>query len=212
MARQRSSGEMLTWLVTTLGLGLVWGTIVTSFPSQQELTAVEPPRAAAAPGPTSSHQATVPTLDLTVPTSPPLPSQDPASIQPESASTQPSGVDVPAGTIIDPRSLQVAKLKCEVEIEQLCPASPDGPARRQCVEQRIHRLAPPCQHLLRDRFVKWKEERTRMISACQEDAKRFCTSITPGSGNILQCLQEHAQEVSDRCYQTLPKGTLHYKN
>jgi hypothetical protein len=212
MARQKSSGEMHTWLVTALGLGLMWGTIVTSFPSQQELTAVELPRAAAAPVPPPVQPATVPTLDLTVPTSPPLPSQDLSSIQSESASTTPSGADIPAGTIIDSRSLQVAKLKCEAEIEQLCPASSDGPARRQCVEQRMHRLAPPCPQLLRDRFVKWKEERTRMISACQEDVKRFCTSMTPGSGNVLQCLHAHAQEVSDRCYQTLPKGTLYFKH
>ena len=47
MAQQRSSGGVYLWLVTASGLGLVWGAIVTSFPSQQELAAVDPPRAAA---------------------------------------------------------------------------------------------------------------------------------------------------------------------
>lgn len=210
MAQQKSSGGIPVWLITTLGLALVWGTIVTSLPSQQELTAVEPSHAAAALASPPPRPASAPTLDLTVPTSPPLSSSNPSSIQQERAQAQRSGADVAAETTIDPRSQQVTKLKCEAEIEQLCPASSDGFARRQCVEQRMHRLAPPCQHLLRERFVRWKEERIRMTTACQEDVKRFCASITPGSGNVLQCLQEHAQEVSDRCYQTLPKGTLYF--
>ena len=209
MAQQRSSGEMYLWLVTALGLGLVWATIVTSFPSLEDLTEIEPPRAAAASVPPG---AAAPTLDLTIPTSPPLPSQDLSVIQQDRAPAQRSQTDISAETVIDPRAQQVAKLKCEAEIEQLCPEFSDGLARRQCVEQRMHRLAPSCQHLMRERFVKWKEERTRMAAACQEDVKRFCRSMPPGLGNLLQCLHKHAQDVSDQCYQTLPKGTLYFKH
>ena len=209
MTQRRPSGGVYLWLVTALGLGLVWGIIVTSFPSQEDLTAIEPPRAAAAPVPPS---ATLPTLDLTIPASPPLPSQDPSVIQQDGVPAQRSSAEIPIETVIDPRSQQVAKLKCEAEIEQLCADSSNGPARRQCVEQRIHRLAPPCQQLMRERFVKWKEERGRMAAACEEDVRRFCRSMTPGSGNLLQCLHKHAQDVSDRCYQTLPKGRLYFKH
>lgn len=85
MAQQESSGRVYLWLVTVLSLGLVWGAIVSSFPSQQELTAIDSPRVAAAPAP---PPATAPTLDLTVPTSPPLPSQDQGTIQPGSPSAQ----------------------------------------------------------------------------------------------------------------------------
>jgi Cysteine rich repeat len=209
MAQQRPSGGVYLWLVTTIGLGLVWGVIVTSFPSQQELTAIDPPRAAAAP---ASPPVTVPTLDLTIPTSPPLPSQDQSVVQQGSATAQRSHADVPAETVLDPQSHQVVKLKCEAEIEQFCPASTDGPAHRHCIEQRMHQLALPCQQLIRKRFVKWREERTMIIAACQDDVKRYCPSITPGSGTVMQCLQAHAQDVSDRCYQTLPKGTLYFKH
>ena len=209
MAQRRSSGGVYPWLVTALGLGLVWGTIITSFPSLEDLTAIEPPRAAATPIP---RPVAAPALDLTIPTSPPLPSLDPSVIQQDGVPAQRSSTDIQVETIIDPRSQQVAKLKCEAEIEQLCPDFSDGPARRQCVEQRIQRLPPSCQHLMRERFVKWKEERTRMVAACQEDVKQFCRSITPGSGNLLQCLHKHAQDVSDQCYQTLPKGTLYFKH
>lgn len=209
MAQQTSSGGMYPWLATTIGLGLVWGIIVTSFPSQQELTAIDPPRAAAALAP---PPVTAPTLDLTIPTSPPVPSQDQSVVQPGSAPAQPSHTDIPAETVIDPQPQQVVKLKCEAEIQKFCPVSSDGPAHRQCVEQRMHQLALPCQHLIRERFVKWREERTRILSSCQDDVRRYCMSITPGSGTVVQCLQEHAQNVSDRCYQTLPKGTLYFKH
>jgi hypothetical protein len=64
---------------------------------------------------------------------------------------------------------------------------------------------------LQERFVKWKEDRSRLIAACREDVKRFCTVVKPGSGEILQCLQSHDQEVSDRCYQALPKDTFFFK-
>jgi hypothetical protein len=209
MTQQASSGRVYLWLVTALSLGLVWGTIVSSFPSQQELTASDPPRTAAAPAPPS---ATVPTLDLTIPTSPPLPSQDQSAVQPESAPVPRSHTDSSTEMVMDPRSQQITKLKCEAEVEQFCPGSSDGPARRQCIEQHMQQLALPCQQLIRERFVKWREERTRMITACQEDVRRYCASITPGSGNVVQCLQEHAQDISDRCYQTLPKGTVYFKH
>lgn len=209
MVQQRSSGGMYSWLVTTIGLGLVWGVIVTSFPSQQELTAIDPPRAAAAP---ASPPVPVPTLDLTIPTSPPLSSQDQSVVQQGGAPAQGSQADIPTQTVLDSRSQQVVKLKCEAEIQNVCPASSDGPAHRQCIEQRMSQLALPCQHLIQKRFVKWREERTRLIAACQDDMRRYCTSMTPGSGSLVQCLQEHAQDVSDRCYQTLPKGALYFKH
>ena len=203
MARQRSSRRAPIWLMSILSLGLVWGTIVISFPSQQELTNNDVPRASVAAAPPTP----VPTLDLTVPISPPLPAEAPSAIQSDRAA-QDGSADFPAG-MVDRGSQQVAKLKCEAEIEQLCPAT-DGPARRQCMEQQMQRLALPCQHLLRERFVKWKEERMKMVTACQDDVRRFCPSVTPGSGHVLQCLQEHAQNVSDQCYQTLPKGTVYF--
>jgi hypothetical protein len=48
-----------------------------------------------------------------------------------------------------------------------------------------------------------------VTAACQADIKRFC-SKRPGAG-ALQCLQQHAQELSDGCYERLPKGTLYFK-
>ena len=122
-----------------------------------------------------------------------------------------SSVEAPIVTGLDPRSLQASRLKCEAEIEQLCPDSPDGSVRTRCLQQRAKRLPPLCQSQLHERFVKWKEDRSRLMAACDQDAKRFCKAVKLGSEQMLQCLQSHAQEVSDRCYQTLPKGTFFFK-
>ena len=79
MTQQQSSGGIIAGAITFLGLGLVWVTVATNLPSQEELSSAALPaetRQAARPSPPLS---TPPTLDLTIPTSPPLPS---ALIQP----------------------------------------------------------------------------------------------------------------------------------
>lgn len=205
MAKEQSSSGIIAGAITFLGLALVWVTVAANFPSQVELSTTELPvetRQAARP---SSPLSAPPTLDLTIPTSPPLPS--------EAVLSRPrdSSVEAPSVTGLDPRVLQVTRLKCEANIEQLCPDSPDGSVRTRCLQQRAKQLPPLCQSQLQERFVKWKEDRSRLLAACDEDVKRFCRAVKPRSGQILQCLQSHDQEVSDRCYQTLPKGTVFFK-
>jgi Cysteine rich repeat len=210
MPQQQSSSGIVAGAITILGLGLVWVTVATNFPSQEELASAAVPaetRPAARP---SSPLSAPPTLDLTIPRSSPLPSEASVSRQEDDRSRD-SPLSSSTVTQLNPRAVQVAKLRCEAEIEQLCPDSPDSSVRTRCLEQRAKQLSPLCQNQVRERFVKWKEDRSRLMAACDEDAKRFCRAVKPGNGQILQCLQSHAPEVSDRCYETLPKGTLYFK-
>ena len=202
MAQQQASVRILAGAFTCVGLGLVWMAIVGSLPSQQELSAKEsfllPHTVPAASVKTPSE----PALDLSipgVPVAPPAPSE----ATPATASS--------AVARLDRHAAQVARLRCEAEAEQLCPGSPDGLTRTQCLERRMPHLTEPCQLQLRERFVKWKEERSRLTAACEVDLKRFCSAVRPRGGHVLQCLQAHAQELSDRCYETLPKGTVYFK-
>jgi hypothetical protein len=208
MAQQQSSSGTIAGFVTILGLGLVWVTVATNFPSEEELSSAELPaetRRAAVP------LSSVPTtLDFTIPTSPPLPSEA-AMVRPGDERSPDSHVDAPVVTRLVPSAVQATRLKCEANMEQLCPDSLDGAIRTRCLKQRAKQLPPMCQSQLQERFVKWKEDRSRLIAACREDVKRFCPAVKPGSGEILQCLQSHDQEVSDRCYQALPKDTFFFK-
>ncbi len=222
MAKPQSSAKMLSGAFTVMGLGLVWVAVATNWPTQEELTAVDAPVATvnAAARPTAAPLPP-PALDLRIPTSPPLPADAPSSVAPKSnrsSAVQSAGQerellvapkpDTPATTPLNANTQQVARLKCEAEIEQLCP---DSAGRGQCLQHRAQQLPPFCQEHVRERFVKWKEERARSIAACEADLKRFCSTVRPGGGKIIQCLQEHTQDVSDRCYQTLPKGQLLFR-
>ena len=210
MAQQQSSSGIIIGAITILGLGLVWVTVVTNFPSQQELFSAAVPvetRQAAQP---SSSLSPPPTLDFTIPTSPPLPSEAAVS-RPDDDRSRDSNVEAPVVTRMDSLTPQATRLKCESDIEQLCSDSPEGSTRTRCLQQRAKQLPLQCQNQLHDRFVKWKDDQSRVMAACERDIKRFCRAVMPGSGQILECLQSHGQEVSDRCYQTFPKGTFLFK-
>ena len=210
MAQQPSSNSTIASVITILGLALIWVTVATNFPSQEELSSAALPAETRQATVLSSSPAVEPTLDLTIPTSPPLPSEATMANPGDVRSTD-SSVEGPIVSRLTPSALQATKLKCEADIEQLCPDSPDGSARTRCLRQRARQLPPPCQAQLHERFVKWKEDRSRLIAACRDDVKLFCKTVKSGSGEILQCLQSHAQEVSDQCYQTLPKDTFFFK-
>ena len=210
MAEQTSSNSTIAGAITIVGLGLVWVILAGNFPSQEELFPTTPPAEARQVVRPLPSLPVPPTLDLTIPTSPPLPS-DAAIASPGDDQSHDANVDIPVMSRLDSRPLQAARLKCEADIEQLCPDSPDGSPRTRCLQQRAKQLPPLCQNQLKEQFVKWKEDRNRVMAACDEDVKRFCRAVKPGGGQILQCLQSHGQEVSDRCYQTLPKGTFFLK-
>jgi hypothetical protein len=220
MAQQDAASRIVAGAVTIVGLAAVWIAIVTSLPSQEELSAgVAGARALVGAGssvpaagkvPAARPTSSEPVLDLSIPgvapAAQPNVSERPSS---EQFDRREDGAAGPA--VLNPRAAQVLRLKCEAEIEQLCPDSPDGSGRGRCVERRAKELPPACQNHLRERFVKWKEDRGRMLAACREDVRRLCPTVRPGDGRLMQCLQEHAQDVSDRCYETLPKGTLVFR-
>jgi hypothetical protein len=203
MSQQPLPNRILAGAVTFIGLALMWIVIANNLPSQQELSAKESPQSAV-------QAATVravpePVLDLSIP-GVPAPPQAAEMTPPAPAVESP-----PAVTAVDPRTAQVARLRCEAEVERLCPQAMDGLGRRQCLETHAQRLPVVCQQQLRERLVRWKEERSRLTLACQADIKRFCPDVRVRGGYQAQCLQRHAQELTDGCYGMLPKGALYFK-
>jgi hypothetical protein len=39
--------------------------------------------------------------------------------------------------------------------------------------------------------------------ACAEDTARFCRDVPPGRGRIIACINEHADKLSQRCFQAM---------
>ena len=206
MPKPSSSSRLTAILVTIVGLGLVWGLVLANMPTKDQLHATGvSPRSMKAMPPT-------PELDLSIP-------GVPAPDAPGSHRVVVNGAEIPqseqgvggGGVALDPRARQIAEMKCEAELQQACPDSLQGEDRRRCMEQRAKHLPSPCQSMIRQQLVRWKERSGHAV-ACADDVKRFCREVPTGEGQMLQCLQDHAQDVSDGCYATLPKGALTLRN
>jgi hypothetical protein len=201
-----SSNRLAAILVTLVGLGLVWGLVWASMPARDQFHAPD------APSRSRKAEPATPALDLSIP-------GVPAPDAPGSHRVVVNGTEVPqhgqsvggAGGAVDLRSKQIAEMKCEAELQQVCPESVQGEDRRRCMEQRAKQLPSPCQSMIRQQLVRWKEQSGHAL-ACADDVQRFCRDLQPGDGQMLQCLQDHAQDVSDGCYATLPKGALTLRN
>lgn len=206
MGQPTRSGAFTAAAVSVASLALVWGLVWANLPSKEELLSetAPPRRAAAAPPPAE--------LDLTIPGVPS--SSAPAGRPIEAGPSRPAvdrAADGAAARSESAQARQIMEIKCEAEMQRLCPDAAAGDAHRRCVEMRVDQIAPACQDTVRRRVVKWKSA-VDYRTACQEDINRSCRHIQqPGDEGLLQCLQDHAQSVTDQCYQTLPKGKLLYQ-
>lgn len=50
-----------------------------------------------------------------------------------------------------------------------------------------------------------KRGKEKIKQACGDDVKRFCEGVKPGEGRIVQCLEEHAKDLSPDCSKILEK-------
>ncbi len=194
------SGKAVTNSISVAGLILVWTVIWTNFPSKEELFSAQ---SASLRG----ESQRVPELDLTIPGVVSRPAENSARTADSLSVATLGGLSVPR----DRHAKEIAEVKCEAEVQQYCPDSLEGENRRRCVVQRLKRLDAPCQQIVQQRLVRWREAESYK-HACIEDMKRVCPTVQPGDGRILQCLQEHEQDLSEVCYQSLPKGRLHLRN
>ncbi len=44
-----------------------------------------------------------------------------------------------------------------------------------------------------------------MKQACGEDVRKLCPGVQPGEGRIMQCLEQHAKEISENCGKLLER-------
>ena len=194
------SVKPITILVTVGGLCLVWAIVWANLPSKEELLSAQS-------GAASIETSHPPALDLTIPgVSSPPPAHAVGAGQAAPVTTH-GGLSVPR----ESRAGKIAEVKCDAEIQQYCPDSLAGEDRRRCVIQRLKRFDAPCQQIVQQRLVRWKQAEGYKV-ACVVDVKRFCRTVPAGDDRVLVCLQEHEQDLSEGCYQSLPKGRLQTRN
>jgi len=194
------SVKPITIIVTVGGLSLVWAIVWANLPSKEELVSAQS-------GASSVQASRAPALDLSIPGVPSRPTTNSVGTGQASPVTTLGGLSVP----LDSRARKLAEVKCDAEIQQYCPDSLAGEDPRRCAMQRLKRLDATCQQIVQQRLVRWKEAEWYKV-ACVVDVRRFCRTVSAGDGRVLHCLQEHEQDLSEGCYQSLPKGRLQTRN
>lgn len=197
MRLPRIAALVLVGVFTLLILGGVWGTVILLLPhdDHDSISLAQPmplPSRPSVPAPGALIANAPPTPEESSLAA--LPPPDPLPIPPTVERAGRSGAVVPLNI----------EIRCEAEIESACPeGSFEG--RRRCLQGKLGQLSIPCRQRGREHLVRMKASLHQIRTACEEDVRRFCSGVEPGRGSILQCLEDHAQEVSDPCFQFLPK-------
>lgn len=191
----RIGAVVLVTLLSCLVLGGIWGVVLFVLPQSES-----PPEAL---------PVSVPTPPLPVPAAmqpPDRPMIDDAA-RPGVANAEPPVV-VPQPSV--PPVAEAARMpigrevKCALEMDALCPEEEGD--RRACLQRKAAQMSQPCRPMLRDKLARMKENWQQLRVACEADRRQFCREVPSAGGEmLLQCLESHAQEVSDQCFQFLPK-------
>ena len=189
----RLSSLVIVTVLSCVALGAVWGLVLYTLP-QNDILPDPSPRSSPAP-----H--TPPAASIAMAPSQPLPELAAQPVVVKDAQPLPQA-EAPGPPPSSPAPLMRA-VKCDMEIEALCPEEEGD--RQACLQRKARQLSGPCRPMLRERLVRMKGETQQLRVACEADRKQFCRDVPLGGGAMLQCLESHAQEVSDPCFQHLPK-------
>lgn len=122
-------GKFTASLASIVGLALVWSVVWANLPSREELLSEQPNLGTPAPPP-------VPELDLTIPGVPPV---------------RPAGeLGRTGGPAL---SKQLSEVKCDAEVQEVCPASLTEEERRQCAIRSVKQLSVPCRRIVQERLT-----------------------------------------------------------
>ncbi len=190
----RIGAVVLVTLLSCLVLGAVWGLVIYVLPQSDALPEAAsisvPPAPVPSPSATSISPRTLADNSL-----------QPVTVQAEASVVRSEPPGRPTAEVV--RVPLGQEVKCNLEMDALCPEE-EG-AREACLHRKAAQLSVPCRPMLREQLVRMKETMQQLRVACEADRRQFCRDVPLGGGGMLQCLESHAQEVSDQCFQLLPK-------
>lgn len=90
---------------------------------------------------------------------------------------------------------------CTEDVKKFCSGVQPGEGRiAKCLLKNQEGLADACRAHQKAVWTRLKE----FGEACKEDAEKFCSSVEPGEGRILHCLQDVQQQLTPECRTRLP--------
>ena len=92
---------------------------------------------------------------------------------------------------------------CKTEIEKYCAQVTPGQGRvLACLYAHGDKLSSKCEYALYDAAVQLERAVAALsyvANECDADLDKFCESVAPGEGRLLQCLEKNEKQVSERC-------------
>jgi hypothetical protein len=96
---------------------------------------------------------------------------------------------------------------CASELEAHCQEVTPGEGRLlACLYAHEDKLSGQCEFALYDAAVRLERAVNALsyvASQCRTDIESLCASVQAGEGRILQCLEDHADQVSEPCTNAL---------
>ena len=96
---------------------------------------------------------------------------------------------------------------CKTELEKYCNQVTPGQGRvLACLYAYGDKLSSKCEYALYDaavQLVRAVAALSYVSNECDADMEKYCESIKPGEGRLLECLEKHDKEVSGRCKQAI---------
>lgn len=96
---------------------------------------------------------------------------------------------------------------CKMEIEKYCSQVTPGQGRiLACLYSHEDKLSAKCEYALYDAAAQLERAVAALsyvANECNEDLDKYCESIEPGKGRLLECLDKHDKQVSKRCKQAI---------
>jgi len=96
---------------------------------------------------------------------------------------------------------------CKTEIEKYCSQVTPGQGRiLACLYAHEDKLSAKCEYALYDAAAQLERAVAALsyvANECNEDLEKYCESIEPGKGRLLECLDKHDKQVSKRCKQAI---------
>jgi len=96
---------------------------------------------------------------------------------------------------------------CEKEINTYCKAVTPGEGRvLACLYAYGDKLSNRCEYALYDASVQLQRFITGinyLATECRDDLKAYCSSVKPGEGRLIDCIDKNMDKVSGRCKQAI---------
>ena len=101
---------------------------------------------------------------------------------------------------------------CTVELEKYCGQVTPGQGRvLACLYAYGDKLSAKCEFALYDAAVQLERAVAALgyvANECDADLDKYCGSVQAGEGRLLDCLDKHDKQVSERCKQAIKEVGL----